>query len=89
MDNSINNFVDRLIKGLKPNKEQCKKYVDRSLAICTVLVPILGYDKTAEISKKAFQKDKSIKEVLIEDKILKESKIDELLNPLKMIVPKK
>ena len=48
-------FTKKLITGLKANKEKCANYIEGSLAMCTALVPIIGYDRAAEIAHKAYK----------------------------------
>ena len=83
--NGIKMFRLNLLKDLKANEEKCKNYIENSLAMCTSLAPIIGYDKTAEISKKAHQTGKTIRQICLEDNILDENKLNEILNPYNMI----
>ena len=77
-------FSNKVINGLKANETKCKSYIEGSLAMCTSLVPAIGYDKAAEIAYKAYNSGKTVREVALEEKILDKSFIDELLNPSKM-----
>ena len=88
MSNSINVFCDKLLKKLQANTEKCEDYIEGSLAMCTSLVPLLGYDKAAEIAYEAYKKNKSIREILKDKKILSNKEINKLLNAESMIKPK-
>ena len=57
--------------------------------MCTILVPVIGYDKTAEIAYEAYENDKTIKELLMEKDILSENEINKILDPMKMTFPSK
>ena len=70
------------------NKLKCENYIEGSLAMCTSLAPIIGYDAAAEIAHKAFKTGKTIREVVIEEKLLDKKIIDKILNPKNMIEPK-
>jgi len=85
LSNGIKMFRLNLLKDLKANKKKCKDYIENSLAICTSLAPIIGYDKTAEISKKAHKTGKTIRQICLEDKILDKNKLDKILDPYNMI----
>ena len=74
-----------LIDGLKANIEKCEGYIEDSLAMCTSLAPIIGYDKAAFIAKEAFQKNKSIREICLEKNILPKTELNKILNPFNMI----
>ena len=56
--------------------------------MCTSLVPEIGYDKAAQIAYEAFKKNKTIRQVLKDNKILSDKKIEQLLDPKLMIKPK-
>jgi len=85
LTNGINTLTELAIKDLKVNRKRCKELVENSLSLATVLVPILGYEKSSYVAKKALDENRSIKDILIEEKIIDSSKIDEILNPEKMI----
>tara|TARA_B100000945_G_scaffold286994_1_gene258281 strand:- start:880 stop:2265 length:1386 start_codon:yes stop_codon:yes gene_type:complete len=89
LSNSIKIFNEKLIIGIEANKEKCKQSVELSLAMCTSLVPILGYDKSAEIAYKAYEKNKTIRDILIDENILDKKTINEILDPIPMTKPKK
>jgi fumarate hydratase class II len=57
------------------------------LALCTALVPRLGYDQTASISHEAATSGKTIREVARATTDLTEGELDELLDPAKMTEP--
>ena len=57
--------------------------------MCTILVPVIGYDKTAEIAYEAYNTGKTIRELLLEKNILSDMEVDKILDPLKMTKPSK
>ena len=89
LSNSINVFNDKLLKDLKVDKQKCESYIEKSLSMCTILVPVIGYDKTAEIAYEAYENDKTIKELLLEKGILSEHEINKILDPMKLTFPSK
>ena len=78
-------FRLNLIDHLKADVNKCEGYIENSLAMCTSLAPIIGYDKTAFIAKEAFKMNKSIREICLEKKILPKKELDKILNPFNMI----
>ena len=85
LSNSIKIFRLNLIDGLKANANKCEGYIENSLAMCTSLAPIIGYDKAAFIAKEAFKMNKSIREICLEQKVLPKKELDKVLNPFNMI----
>ena len=80
-------FTNKLVKGLKVNEEICASYIKGSLAMCTSLVPIIGYDRAAEIAHKAHESGKTVQEIALEEKVLDKDELDKLLDPVNMIKP--
>lgn len=68
-------FRKKALEGLKANPEQCKELLDKSLCMATALNQHLGYDKTAYLVKKAHKQNKSLKQVLLEEKIFLKKKL--------------
>ena len=89
LNNVCQVFTDKLLDGLEANEDVCNGYIEGSLAMCTSLVPVIGYDKAAQIAYKAFSQDKTIREVVLEEKILKKEDIEKLLNHKNTIKSKK
>ena len=80
-------FTNKLIKDLKANEEICSSYIEGSLAMCTSLVPIIGYDRAAEIAHKAYKSGKTVREVSLEENVLDKKELDILLDPVNMTKP--
>jgi aspartate ammonia-lyase len=79
---SVDVFGEKCIKGITANRDTCAASIEKSLAMVTGLVPHIGYDRAAAIAKKAHETGKTIREVVLSEKILPEDLIDKLLKPL-------
>ncbi len=80
-------FALDCISGIEVNKKECEGTIEDSLAMCTSLAPIIGYDKAAAVAKKAFKENKTVRQVVNEDKILDKKEADRILDPKTMIKP--
>jgi fumarate hydratase class II len=80
-------FTEKCIVGIKANKERCEEMIEKSLAMCTVLAPIIGYDEAAKIAKEAYETGKTVRQVALERKILPEDELNRLLDPWSMTEP--
>jgi fumarate hydratase class II len=80
------NFVQRLVVGLKATGKG-PEMLERGLAIATALVPTIGYDISAEISKEALKSGRTIREVARERTKLSDEELNRLLNPDFMTEP--
>jgi fumarate hydratase class II len=79
--NATRNFESRLIDGLEADRERATSLVEKSLAMVTVLAPVIGYDKAAAISKEAWAAGRTVREVALGKSGLTEERLTELLNP--------
>ncbi len=79
------NFESKCVRGLAANREHIKTLVDHSLAMATALAPEIGYEKTAAITRAAFDNRRSIREVAREQSGLSEERLSELLDPARQL----
>ncbi|MEJ7606236.1 MAG: class II fumarate hydratase [Bryobacteraceae bacterium] len=75
------NFDSRLVQGLEANRERAAALVEQSLAMVTVLAPLIGYEPAAAIAKDAYASGRTVREVAREKSGLDEARLNELLNP--------
>ena len=84
---AVDTFVDKLLIDLKPNVEQCQKWLDNSVGIVTALLPHIGYEKSAELAREAYTTGKPIREIILERGILSKEKLEHILSPRQMTHP--
>jgi len=72
-------FADKCISGLSANTGKCSSNINKSLALSTLLVPYIGYDRAASVARKAHETGKTIMEIAAEEKILSEEILNRLL----------
>jgi fumarate hydratase class II len=80
-------FTDNLLAGLEPDAERCAGLIEGSLAMCTSLAPVIGYDKAAALAKRAHETGKTVRGLATEEKILDPAELDRLLDPDSMTRP--
>ena len=83
---SAHNFTEQCIKGIKATTRG-PEMVERGLAICTSLAPVIGYDAAAKIAKDAAKTGRTIREVAREQTTLSEADLDRILDPASMTKP--
>ena len=88
LSNAILMFNDKLLVNLKADEKKCNDYIEGSLAMCTALAPVIGYEQAAAIAYQAYNEGKTVREVALEKKVLSEEKINLILDPFSMIKPK-
>jgi fumarate hydratase class II len=77
-------FAEKCVNGISANEARCRAFVENSLAMCTSLSPVIGYDQAAAIAQEAHETGKTIKEAAKDKKILPEEELEALLDPAKM-----
>ena len=87
ISDSANNFAKYCVRGLKANINKIKKDLDNSLMLVTALAPKIGYDKAADIAKKALENNTTLKIEVIKSGLMNEKEFDKVVNPKKMIHP--
>jgi fumarate hydratase class II len=73
-------FAEKCVDGVTANKDKCAANIELSLAMCTPLVPKIGYDLAAAIAKEAYESGDTVREVALRRNILPKHELDELLD---------
>jgi fumarate hydratase class II len=73
---------EKCIRGIEADKEKCNSNLEKSLALATAFVPVIGYDKAASLAKEAHEKNMTIREAALEKRVLPEEQIHEILNKM-------
>jgi fumarate hydratase class II len=87
LSNGVRNFAERCIRGLRADEKRIASMIDQSLALCTSLSPIIGYDAASSVAKEAYETGKTIREVAMQHGVLPEERLKEVLDPLSMTEP--
>jgi fumarate hydratase class II len=87
LTNAVDLFEERCLRGLVADRERCEGLIEESLAMCTALAPVIGYDKAAEIAKKAYETGRTVREVALAEDVLPDYELEHLLDPRPMTEP--
>lgn len=87
LTDGVRSFTDNCVVGIEPNRERIAYLLEQSLMLATALNPIVGYDKAAEIVKKAHHENLSLKEAAKQLGILSEEEFNRYIDPKKMVFP--
>lgn len=79
--------TDNLLQGLEPHYKNIAKGVENSLMLVTALAPEIGYDKAAEIAKRAHNEGTTLREAALASGWVSESDYDLILSPSDMVNP--
>jgi fumarate hydratase class II len=81
------NFEEKLLRGLDADRERAASLVEQSLAMVTVLAPVIGYDRAAQIAKHSFETKKTVRQLVLEENILPPDEVERLLDPWSQTEP--
>ncbi|UXH41271.1 MULTISPECIES: class II fumarate hydratase [Pseudomonas] len=81
------NFQQHCVAGIEPDAEQMAAHLERGLMLVTALNPHIGYDKAAEIAKKAYAEGKTLREAALELQYLTNEQFDQWVRPENMLAP--
>jgi len=77
-------LADKAVAGFTVNKNRIAGLVDQNPILVTALNPVIGYDKAAQIAKKAYAEGRSVKDVAAEMTDLSKAELNKLLDPVPM-----
>ncbi|MGH7423234.1 MAG: class II fumarate hydratase, partial [Candidatus Methylomirabilales bacterium] len=77
-------FVDKCLVGIRADEARCAELIEQSLAMCTALAPVIGYDAAAKIAKESHETGKTVRQVALEHRILPEEELNRILDPWRM-----
>jgi len=77
-------FADNCVAGIEPNFTNIKKHLENSLMLVTALNSHIGYEKAAEIARKAHHENKTLKEAALQLGYVNEEDFDKWVDPKKM-----
>jgi fumarate hydratase class II len=80
-------FSDHCIEGIEPDKARIQQHVDNSLMLVTALAPHIGYDKAAQVAKKAHEENMTLKAAAVALGFVAAADFDRFVQPSKMVGP--
>ena len=88
LSDAMASFNQHCAIGIEPNREIIDAYLHQSLILITGLVPLIGYDKAADIAKKAAREGITLKEAAMITGWVSEADYDVYMNPQKLVKPR-
>jgi fumarate hydratase class II len=77
-------FAEKCVRGITANAEQCRRYAEKSTSLVTAIAPVIGYDLSARIFKKALAEDKPIGQAILDEGVLPPERVAEILDLKKL-----
>jgi fumarate hydratase class II len=80
-------FTEFCVEGLQPNEDRIRQHLENSLMLVTALTPLIGYDKSAEVAKKAHKEGSTLRQSALALGYLTAEQFDEAVRPESMTHP--
>jgi fumarate hydratase, class II len=80
-------LAERCVEGIEADAARARELLERSLVIVTALVPLIGYDAAAEVSKEAYATGRSLREIVVARGLLTPEEVDTALDLRRMTEP--
>lgn len=87
LGNAAKTLREKCVVGITANADVCRAYVDNSIGIITYLNPFLGHDIGDEIGKEAAETGRSVRELILEKKLMDEETLDSVLSKENLMHP--
>ncbi len=87
LGDACRSFSRHCVQGLTPNLPQIQHYLQQSLMLVTALTPHLGYDRAAQVARKAYHEHKTLKQAGVELGYFTAAEFDQWVQPERMTQP--
>ncbi len=85
LTDGCNSFREHCVVGMQPDAQRMREHLDNSLMLVTALNPVIGYDKAADIAKKAYAEGTSLRQAALALGYLDEQAFDQAVQPQAML----
>jgi aspartate ammonia-lyase len=85
--NGMKMLREQCISGLGINKQKMQQNLNATLISLTALAPYFGYAKMSGLVKRAQKEGKSVRQIVLGEKLLTEKEFDELMSPARLTRP--
>ncbi len=87
LSGGITALEEKCVRGIEVDVERCEGLIEGSLAMCTSLAPLIGYEAAADIAKEAWKTRRTVREVALARGVLPAEQLAKVLDPRNMIHP--
>ncbi|GEP08194.1 aspartate ammonia-lyase [Methylobacterium gnaphalii] len=76
---AIETLTKRCVEGIEADRERCRALVQGSIGLVTALAPTLGYEASSRIAQRALKENRSVADLVLEERLLTEVQLNQLL----------
>ena len=78
--NAVRTLQSKCVEGITADVERCRAYAGRSVALATVLNPVLGYHVAAQVARESLETGETPREIIVRKKLLSAAEVDRLFS---------
>ena len=86
---AVTTFRTRCIEGIEANREHCRALVENSIGLVTALGPVLGYEASSRVARRALAEGRKVADIVLEEGLLSPEMLETLLRAETMTAPTK
>lgn len=87
LSDACSSFTDYMVIGIEPNRDRIDYFLNNSLMLVTALNPKIGYDRAAQVAKKAYEDNTTLRSACVTLGYLTGEEFDSIVRPEQMISP--
>jgi len=76
---AVDTLTKRCVDGIEADRERCRSLVQGSIGLITALAPSLGYEASSRVARRALKENRSVADIVLEEKLLTEAQLNQLL----------
>lgn len=84
---AVQTFIDNCVSGITANETRCRYLVENSVGVITAICPYVGYEKAADIAKRALETGEPVRKLILEEGLLTEEELEQIMDPVHMTEP--
>jgi aspartate ammonia-lyase len=81
LGNSCRIFREYCVSGMEADESRCRQHVEGSTASLTAMVEMFGYERTQALAARANAENKSVREIILEERLLTPEQFDQIISP--------
>lgn len=78
---AVHGFREHLVEGVEAREDACTRHVEASVGAATALVPIVGYERAAEVAKRALATGRTVRQIALAELGMDEAEVERVLSP--------
>ena len=86
---AVDTFTINCIRGITANRKKCRENVENSTGVITALVPVIGYQRAADIAKESLKTGESVRSILLREQLIDPARLESILDPVAMTEARK